>query len=177
MCIDARLLTGGWDTSRSQPAGVQINTSTHGCICKAGLVLAPDGSPAATLRQPVRQSVHPSAHPSVRAGTKQLLIPSWADKTNPLRSKGRAGTLMCGTAPLRVTLHFKELHSSLRRQGRFRSFNKNVSFFVIFNMETWCLFNLQCNDWDLRAKVYLNNNCPFNHHRKRMVLELAVCVA
>lgn len=101
----------------------------HRCICKAGLVLGPDGSPAATLRRPVRQSVRPSAHPSVRAETKQLLISSWADKTNRLRSKGRAGTLMCGTAALRVTLHFKELHSSLRRRGPFRPFSKNGGFF------------------------------------------------
>lgn len=87
--IDPRLLIGGWDTSRSQPAGVQINAGMHRCICKAGLVLARTGH-----RLP--RSASPSVSLSVRqlirlSGLRRSSFPSPVGLTKRIRFAAKAG--------------------------------------------------------------------------------------
>lgn len=86
---------------RHKLAGVQISTSMHGWICKAGLVWL-DGSLATALHQPVHQSVHLSARPSVSAEMKWLPVLSSADRLNLLHftaERQYCNTATCSAAP------------------------------------------------------------------------------
>lgn len=86
---------------RHKLAGVQISTSMHEWICKAGLVWL-DGSLATALHQPVHQSVRLSARPSVSAEMKRLPVLSAADRPNPphfTAERQYCNTATCSAAP------------------------------------------------------------------------------